>query len=200
LTETERARLVARLEYDSDAAHEEKFEWFFVFQAFTDHLVWAYALLFHGFAFVLYSLSLFLPTIIAGLGFSSWKAQLLTVPPNVLAAVSIWFIVWLSSRYDARAPFIIGSAVFSGYIVLLAGPTRKSGTQYIGVHLAAAGIYTGNALLLRRVALWPGENVSGQTKRAIAVAMQITIGDIGAIAGYILIFIEVSKFLNKFYD
>lgn len=30
---------------------------------------------------------------------------------------------------------------------------------------------------------WPGENVSGQTKRAVAVAMQITIGDIGAIAG-----------------
>jgi hypothetical protein len=31
---------------------------------------------------------------------------------------------------------------------------------------------------------WPGENVSAQTKRAVAVAMQITIGDIGAIAGY----------------
>lgn len=30
---------------------------------------------------------------------------------------------------------------------------------------------------------WPGENVSAQTKRAVAVAMQITIGDIGAIAG-----------------
>ncbi|KAF8123080.1 major facilitator superfamily domain-containing protein [Mycena galopus ATCC 62051] len=182
LTETERARLLARLEYDSDAAHEEKFEWFFVFQAFTDHLVWAYALLFHGFAFVLYSLNLFLPTIIAGLGFSSWQAQLLTVPPNALAAVSIWFTVWLSSRYDARAPFIIGSAFIAiiGYIVLLAGPT--SGAQYVGVHLAAAGVYTGNALLLS----WPGENVSGQTKRAIAVAMQITIGDVGAIAGVLI--------------
>jgi hypothetical protein len=33
------------------------------------------------------------------------------------------------------------------------------------------------------VTSWPGENVSGQTKRAVAVAMQITIGDIGAIAG-----------------
>jgi len=30
---------------------------------------------------------------------------------------------------------------------------------------------------------WPGENVSAQTKRAVTVAMQITIGDIGAIAG-----------------
>jgi hypothetical protein len=30
---------------------------------------------------------------------------------------------------------------------------------------------------------WPGENVSGQTKRAVAVAMQITIGDLGAVTG-----------------
>ena len=33
---------------------------------------------------------------------------------------------------------------------------------------------------------WPGENVSGQTKRAVAVALQITVGDIGAIAGCLI--------------
>ncbi|KAJ7672731.1 major facilitator superfamily domain-containing protein [Mycena rosella] len=183
LTETERARLLARLAADSDAARQEKFEWFFVWQAFTDHLVWAYALLFHGFAFVLYSLSLFLPTIIAGLGFSSWQAQLLTVPPNALASLSIWGTVWVSSRYNARAPFIIGSAFVAiiGYIILITGPT--AGAQYVGVHFAAAGVYTGNALLLS----WPGENVSAQTKRAVAVALQITVGDIGAIAGWIFL-------------
>jgi len=57
-----------------------------------------------------------------------------------------------------------------------------AGAQYVGVHLANAGVYTGNALLLS----WPGENVSAQTKRAVAVAMQITIGDIGAIAGVLI--------------
>lgn len=42
-----------------------------------------------------------------------------------------------------------------------------------------SGIYSANALLLS----WPGENVSNQTKRAVAVALQISIGDIGAISG-----------------
>ncbi|KAF7298948.1 hypothetical protein MIND_00842900 [Mycena indigotica] len=182
LTEEERARLLARLKTDSDASREEKFEWSFVAQAFKDHLVWGYALLFHGFAFVLYSLSLFLPSIIAGLGFASWEAQLMTVPPNALASLSIWATVWASSRVNLRAPFIIGAALVAiiGYIVVLTGPTP--GAQYVGVHFAAAGVYTGNALLLS----WPGENVSGQTKRAVAVAMQITIGDIGAIAGVLV--------------
>ncbi|EPQ54440.1 MFS general substrate transporter [Gloeophyllum trabeum ATCC 11539] len=182
LTDIERERLLARLRADSDAANQEGFDWTFVRQAFTDHLVWAYAFLFHGFSFALYTLSLFLPTIIAGLGFAAWKAQLMSVPPNALAAFSIWGAAWASSRYKMRAPFIIGGGIVGiiGYVVLLA--TKTPGAQYAGVHLATAGVYTGNALLLS----WPSENVSGQTKRAVAVAMQITIGDIGAIAGVLI--------------
>lgn len=42
-----------------------------------------------------------------------------------------------------------------------------------------SGIYSANALLLS----WPAENIGEQTKRAVGVALQITIGDIGAIAG-----------------
>ncbi|CAA7261574.1 unnamed protein product [Cyclocybe aegerita] len=182
LSPSEKERLFQRLNADSDAALIERFEWVYVRQALTDHLVWAYALLFHGFAFVLYSLSLFLPTIIAGLGFQSWQAQLMTVPPNSLAAATIWATVWLSSKVNRRAPFIIASAAVAilGYIILLT--TKTAAAQYVGVHFAAAGVYTGNALLLS----WPGENVSAQTKRAVAVAMQITIGDIGAIAGVLI--------------
>lgn len=182
LDDDERSRLLERLKADSDAGHDERFKWYYVRQAVSDHLVWGYAFLFHGFSFVLYTLSLFMPTIIVGLGFGSWQAQLMTVPPNALASISIWLTVWLSSKYNLRAPFIIASAIMAiiGYIVLLAAKTP--GGQYTGVHFAAAGVYTGNALLLS----WPGENVSGQTKRAIAVAMQITIGDLGAVAGVLI--------------
>ncbi|KAI0795290.1 major facilitator superfamily domain-containing protein [Irpex lacteus] len=182
LTEDERARLLARLAADSDAANREKFSWVYVRQALTDHLVWGYALLFHGFAFVLYTLSLFLPTIIAELGFATWKAQLMTVPPNALAAAGIALGAWLAARTGRRAPLIIGSAVIGiiGYIILASSKT--AGAQYVGVHFASLGVYTGNALLLS----WPSENVSNQTKRAISVAMQITIGDLGAVTGVLI--------------
>ncbi|KAG8214481.1 major facilitator superfamily domain-containing protein [Butyriboletus roseoflavus] len=179
LREEERNRLIEKLQADSDAGMNQLFQWSSVRSAFEDHLVWAYAFLFHGFSFVLYSFSFFLPTIIADLGFQTWQAQLMTVPPNTVASLSVWGTVWLSSRLNMRAPFIIisGAIVIIGYIILISSP--KFGVQYFGVHLVAAGVYTGNSLLLS----WPGENVSGQTKRAVAVAMQITIGDIGAIAG-----------------
>ncbi|KIJ17683.1 hypothetical protein PAXINDRAFT_111174 [Paxillus involutus ATCC 200175] len=179
LSEEERSRLLERLQADSDAGSNQPFQWSSVRSAFEDHLVWAYAFLFHGYAFVLYSLSLFLPTIIAGLGFKTWQAQLMSAPPNAVASLSIWATVWLSSRWNMRAPFIIATAVAAiiGYIILIT--CKTPGLQYFGVHLAAAGIYTGNSLLLS----WPGENVSGQTKRAVAVALQIPVGDVGAIAG-----------------
>lgn len=37
----------------------------------------------------------------------------MTVPPNVLASFSIWTTVYFSSKYNARAPFIIGAAIVS---------------------------------------------------------------------------------------
>ncbi|KAG2136735.1 major facilitator superfamily domain-containing protein, partial [Suillus clintonianus] len=113
LSEAETTRLLDRLRADSDAGTDQAFKWSSVLDAFSDHLVWAYAFLFHGFSFVLYSLSLFLPTIIAGLGFQTWQAQLMTVPPNVLTSVPIWTTVYFSSKYNVRAPFIIEAAIVS---------------------------------------------------------------------------------------
>jgi len=79
--------------------------------------------------------------------------------------------------------FIGGSALFAtiGYIILLANkdPISKPGVSYVGTFFAAGGIYPATALVLS----WPAINVSGQTKRAVANAMQITIGNLGAVLG-----------------
>lgn len=68
-----------------------------------------------------------------------------------------------------------------GYIILLANtsPAARPGVSYVGTFFAAAGIYPAVALALS----WPAMNVSGQTKRATANAMQITIGNLGAVIG-----------------
>lgn len=124
-------------------------------------------------------LLLFNRTIIQGLGYKSWEAQLLTVPPYILAFLYTMTLAYLSKIYARRAAFILSSAALSilGYIVLITSPT--TGGQYVGVFLALSGIYSGNALLLA----WPTENILGQTKRATGLAMVIGLGDIGAIIG-----------------
>lgn len=82
-----------------------------------------------------------------------------------------------------RSPFIIFSSFIAiiGYCILLGNtePLKRPGLSYAGTFFAAAGIYPSVALGLS----WPAINVSGQTKRATANALQITIGNLGAVIG-----------------
>ena len=108
---------------------------------------------------------------------------MLTIPPYAFAFVTTLTVAVLSERLNQRAIFIIGSAVFAaiGYAILLSNkdPLHRPGVSYLGTFFAAGGIYPATALALS----WPAINVSGQTKRAVANAMQISIGNCGAVLG-----------------
>jgi len=92
-------------------------------------------------------------------------------------------VATVSERLNQRALFIAGSALFAtiGYIILLSNPNPlgRPGVSYVGTFFAAGGIFPATALSLS----WPAINVSGQTKRAVANGMQISIGNLGAVLG-----------------
>lgn len=70
LSDNERSYLTARLEADSDATNNEAFNWGNVVQCLKDPKCWLYGLVFHTLSLPLYTLSLFLPSIINALGYS----------------------------------------------------------------------------------------------------------------------------------
>ncbi len=179
LSEDERAFIHARLASDNDATRNEAFNWANVRSAISDPKVWLYGLGFHTMSLPLYTLSLFLPTIIKELGYTAAHAQLLTVPPYAVATVLTILVAVASEKTNFRAPFIMGSSCFAiiGYIILLT--SRRAHVSYVGTIFAAGGIYPATAIVLS----WPANNVSGQTKRATANAMQISIGNLGAVLG-----------------
>lgn len=117
------------------------------------------------------------------MGYTAAQSQLLTIPPY--AAATILTVGWavLAEKYKRRALFtlVTSSLAIIGYIILLTNenPKRKPGISYLGTFFAAMGIYPSVALVLS----WPAVNVSGQTKRATANAMQISIGNLGAVIG-----------------
>ncbi|TLD11714.1 hypothetical protein PspLS_11790 [Pyricularia sp. CBS 133598] len=183
LSPAEKRTIHARLAADSDATLDERFNWANVTAALRDPACWLYGLGFHTVSLPLYTLSLFLPTIIANLGYTSAVAQLLTIPPYAFAFITTLTVASLSEKYRRRALPIAGSAALAivGYIILLANtnPVARPGVSYLGTFLAAGGIYPAVALVLS----WPAINVSGQTKRAVANGMQISIGNLGAVLG-----------------
>jgi MFS family permease len=178
LSKLERVYIHARLKGDSDATNEA-FVWLNINSALRDYKCWLYGLGFHTMSLPLYTLSLFLPTIISKLGYTAAHAQLLTVPPYAVATILTVIVAALAEKTHKRAPFIIASSSFAivGYIILLTAPTSKPGVSYLGTIFAAAGIYPSTAIVLS----WPAANVSGQSKRTTATAMTMTIGNLGAV-------------------
>lgn len=184
LSSPERSFIQKRLSADSDSSEDEGFTWANVRAALADPKCYLYCFGFHFMSLPLYTLSLFLPTIIEALGYSAVRAQLFTIPPYALATILTVVVAYISERVvGRRAPFLIASALTAtiGYCILLSNtdPTGRPGISYLGVFFAAAGIYPTTGLVLS----WPAVNVGGQTKRAIANALQISIGNCGAIIG-----------------
>lgn len=96
-----------------------------------------------------------------------------------MATVSTLIVAVVAEKTHRRAPFVMVSSAVGciGYIILIA--QHRAGVSYFGTILAAGGIYPAVAIVLS----WPANNVSGQTKRAIANALQISVGNTGAVIG-----------------
>lgn len=89
----------------------------------------------------LYGISLFLPSIIRGLGYTSSTAQLLTVPIYITASVLAVAVAWFSDRVGKRYPFILVCLCIMavGFIMCVASATP--GVIYAGVFIAACALY-----------------------------------------------------------
>ncbi|KAI0640891.1 MFS general substrate transporter [Trametes meyenii] len=177
LTPVERAWLIDTLKADATGL-SKRFKWKFLRQALAD----PHSYLFIGIYFFLliptYAFALFLPTLIAGLGFSASHAQLLTIPPYVLGGLSTVLAGVFSDRARVRGPFVLAGllAALAGYAVLYA--TRTPGAGYAATVVAALGLFPSVACILA----WAGGNVGGEVKRGVVIAMVIGCGNLGGVA------------------
>jgi len=154
---------------------EEHFEWREVMRGVLDIQVWLTGFAYFGFIVSLYSYSLFLPTIVAGLGYSGGAAQLHTVPPYVPAVVLTVVVAYLSDRLQWRGILICIClpVAIAGYIVAITAKTNTG--RYAAVFLMAAGVYPSGPSIL---SILPN-NSSGHYKRATTTALQLAIANCG---------------------
>ncbi|KAF2653746.1 MFS general substrate transporter [Lophiostoma macrostomum CBS 122681] len=181
LTEEEKYACITRMRLDAHGAtesvvDEEKFSWYWVKRALLN--VNTVVLSFNFFAIItpIYSYSLFLPTIIKSLGYTSVKAQLLTVPPNMGAFVVVLLVGYLSDKLQLRGPLmIVGvSLAIIGYIMLIASTAPL--TQYGGTFFVAAGIFPCSPLVMG----WLTNNLAPHYVRATGTGFQIMIANMAA--------------------
>ncbi|KAL5514524.1 hypothetical protein ACEPAG_1840 [Sanghuangporus baumii] len=171
LTPEERAYVIHRKKYDNSRGfgEAEEFALRYVWAAFKDWQVWLHILVYMSIIGPLYSISLFLP-----FGYSVPITQLLTVPPYVFLHVSIVLLVFahFSDKVQKRSPFILLglTMLVVGFSINISAAPR--GVKYFGTFLCVAGSYAP----FPGVLVWLGNNLSGQYKRGVGMALQIGIG------------------------
>jgi MFS family permease len=178
LSEADRARVIRRLKEDqqSSAEHEE-FKMSYFWSAVKDYKTWIGMFIYMGADMPLYAFSLFLPTIIKELGYTSTKAQLLSVPPYACAAVLTILIGWIGDRTHQRGLCNIFTSFFgiTGFAMLLG--SQNAHIKYAGTFLGALGIYPSIANTIS----WMSNNIEGVYKRGVVLGFVIGWGNINGI-------------------
>ncbi|KAK0264616.1 hypothetical protein LTR35_017311 [Friedmanniomyces endolithicus] len=200
LTTDERECAAYRLANDSPRAvlpgspctGPERFQWSEVRRGIVNPQLWLSGTAYFSILVGLYSFSLFLPTIIADLGYTANEAQLWSVIPYAVASVVTVITAIVSDRLRLRGPVILATLPIAiiGYAVI--ANTHLDSVKFGMTFLMATGLYASVPPIL----VWISNNSAGHYKRATTTGMQLAIANCG---GFVTAFIYPSSQKPQFY-
>ncbi|QRW08134.1 major facilitator superfamily transporter [Ceratobasidium sp. AG-Ba] len=180
LNERERAIAIQRLIVqgeDGNTAGENAAKGDAWWRAFKSLNTWICAICFLLNNMTVQGISLFMPSLLRGMGYSPIQSQLHTVPPYVVASVFSIAIAYMSFRTGRRGMWLlfIVPLVIIGLSILIG--TSNSKANYAGVFLIAMGAFPQGPIVLT----WATNNAAPSTVRAVSSAMVVAIGTMGPI-------------------
>ena len=178
LTPQEAAIVLARIEHDRGDAVEDKMNFKIALKHLSDWKLWEFTLYLMLNNTGVYAFSYFLPVILkGGFGYSTGRAQVLTFPPYAAAAVWIMACAYLGDYLKVRGPILLFNLVMYIIGVSLTGFASDVHARYGGVFLGVMGI-TGN---IPTQWAYQHNNMVGQNKKALAMAIMVMGGAFGGI-------------------
>ncbi|KAK3343441.1 major facilitator superfamily domain-containing protein [Lasiosphaeria hispida] len=177
LNERERRIATERLLREHRASPDEKVTWADVKRAVFCIHNYTCAMCFFLINITVQGLSVFLPTILADLGWSNTKAQLYSVPPYVAACAVAVAVAYASDKTKQRGIYL---AVFS--LIALAGFAilrwvEQPNIRYMGVFFVTIGAFPGGPGFLS----WALNNSAGPSVRAVTSGYVVMLGTMGGI-------------------
>jgi hypothetical protein len=141
--------------------------------------MWLGMVIYMGCDMPLYAFSLFLPSIIANLGWNKTvvRAQLMSVPPYAAAAVLTVAIGFVADRTRQRGlcNILVSLLGVAGFSMLLG--SDQPAVQYAGTFLGALGIYP----CISNTISWVANNIEGVYKRGVVLGFVIGWGNLNGI-------------------
>lgn len=161
------------------AARLGSFAWRDALAALRAPHTWIQPLMFFSCNVSFASLPVFLPSVLAHMGFSAASAQGMTAPPYLLAFAVCIGTTYLADRTRQRAAVIAGLSLVGtvGYVVL--ATAEGVATRYAALFMAAAGVFPAIANILP----WVLNNQGTDAKRGLGIAMLNVVGQCGPLLG-----------------
>jgi hypothetical protein len=207
LTEQEKELAIRRLQVEGSKGDGSTMTWQEAKDTLTDWRLYGHYLIYFAVSLPFSSLSLFTPTITAGLGYKDLQAQLMTVPPWAIAygkqisptlppilhsvqsvpnqkptIVAQVAVAWSGDQFNARGYHCAGAALVGaiGFLASAAAPPEAYGARYACLIIGTAGAFSSIPPMLG----WLTSNMWSTAATGLAVALNVSIGaGIGQIPG-----------------
>jgi hypothetical protein len=126
-----------------------------------------------------YSTSFFTPTILRQLGWTALRAQVMSIPIYITAAIFALATAFATDSLKHRFAFTVAGCCVAtvGYILLLLQHHISVGAGYMALYFITTGGYITQPVCI----VWLNNNVGGHYKRAVATALQIGLGNSGGL-------------------
>ncbi|OQD85747.1 hypothetical protein PENANT_c009G09215 [Penicillium antarcticum] len=171
LNDQERALLLQRLSEDHGEAQMNRFDQPAIKRTFSDIKLYLGPIMYFGIVNTGYATSFFTPTILKQLGWTSVRAQVMSIPIYLVATVIALVTAFASDRLRHRFAFTL-----TGCIIATIGSVPV-GARYFALYAITGGGYMTQPILMG----WLSNNMAGHYKQSIASAMQIGFGNCGGL-------------------
>ncbi|KAB8067587.1 MFS transporter [Aspergillus leporis] len=170
-----------RLQTEGSKGGAHAMTWEDAREVLIDWRLYAHYLIYFGISTPFSSLSLFTPAITSGLGYTSLRAQLMTVPPWAVAYVVTTAAAWSADHFNSRG---LHSAAFSfigamGFLASAVLPPDAYIHRYGCLIVATSGAFACIPPLLG----WLSSNLRSTAGTGLAIALNVSVGAPGQIVG-----------------
>lgn len=174
LNAEEKALVAERMRYCGSKGGDKAMTWDDTKKTLMEWRLWAHYMLYFLISAPFSSLSLFLPQIVSGLGYTSLHAQLMVIPPYAVAYVVTLLISWSADRFNSRSLHAAACAIVAtiGFIALATLPPDAYLQRYGMVVMSSAVVFASTPPLFSFLA----SNTHSTASTGLAVALNLTFG------------------------
>ncbi|KAK5045441.1 hypothetical protein LTR84_009305 [Exophiala bonariae] len=178
LSEREKSAMMAKKQREIVYKGEALFTWATFKVACLEPLVWLAGLILFSNASAVTGYAVFLPTILAGMGYTRVQANYLTIPIYGFTGIVVMSAAYVSDRLQRRGIILAILPLFPivGYSIAIGTANRAAG--YFGMFLCAAGLISFTCIFLT----WLSNNIAPDSKRSVALPALVSLANISGIS------------------